>query len=622
MKQNIKKVGVFIAVFLMIFSTAYAAPIGVTKSNPFSDVPDNHWAIQYILDMYNKGIILGSMQGNSRLFKPEEGISKLEAVTLIARIMGSNDNETAVNTAYDKYKAVLDEAKIPSWASKEVAYAMDRGVVTEGDVKTFIDSKGNQAKLLRHEMAIYIVRAMGLEDTAKSIKYPTLSFTDFFNIPEASRPYIKVAVDQGVFDKNGDAKGQFNPLNQLTRAEVAKIFSLSYDKINKTSSGTTTSDTSVMDVTIDSVIESSNVNYLSYKTSDGKTEILNIDPNAVITVDDKTASISDIKSGMSAKIKVKGSNVTQIEAKSLEKNVSGTVFSIFYGSDPILTLEDKDGNRVSYHLTGATIKKDGKTASVNDIEPKDVVEAVASGDKIISLDVTSGVRQYEGTLKEVKLDGTKLLLTMDTDDGTETFEISDDASIKRNKRSADWTDLKKGDDLEVTVEGDLVTVINATSTDRDISGSITGIFISSSPEITITNDEGDMTYALASDADIKIDGRTAVDGIYNLRLGYQAEASVESDEIVKLSVSSTKENSLIFGTIKRIETKSNLISISVYDETTKKTSDVVILVTDDTKIYDKDGDIIKLRDLDEGDSVTARVQDEGGILKAIFISIE
>jgi hypothetical protein len=247
---------------------------------------------------------------------------------------------------------------------------------------------------------------------------------------------------------------------------------------------------------------------------------------------------------------------------------------------------------------------------------------VASGDKIISLDVTSGVRQYEGTLKEVKLDGTKLLLTMDTDDGTETFEISDDASIKRNKRSADWTDLKKGDDLEVTVEGDLVTVINATSTDRDISGSITGIFISSSPEITITNDEGDMTYALASDADIKIDGRTAVDGIYNLRLGYQAEASVESDEIVKLSVSSTKENSLIFGTIKRIETKSNLISISVYDETTKKTSDVVILVTDDTKIYDKDGDIIKLRDLDEGDSVTARVQDEGGILKAIFISIE
>ncbi|MDI6601620.1 MAG: S-layer homology domain-containing protein [Thermoanaerobacteraceae bacterium] len=620
MRQSIKRFFVFLTVFLMTFSTAYAGPVQVANSNPFSDVPDNHWAIQYILDMYNKGIILGSVQGTSRLFKPEEGISKIEVVSLLARVMGSNGNETAVNAAYEKYKSVLDQAKIPSWAAKEVAYAMDRGVVTEDDIKTFIDSKGSQVKLLRHEAAIYIVRAMGLESTAKSLKYPTLSFTDYFSIPDASVPYIKVAVDEGVFNKNGDSRGRFNPLDQIKRAEIAKILSVSYDKINKTSE--TSPNTTSKDVTIDSVIQSSNVNYLSYKTSDDKTEILNIDSKVTITLDGRTAILSDLKNGMPAKIEVKNNVVTRIEASSPEKKISGTVFSIFYGSDPILTIEDEDGNRVSYHLTGASIKKDGKTATVNDVEPKDTIEAVATGDKILSLEVTSGVRQYEGTMKEVKMVGAKLMLTMDTDDGIKSFEISDDVSIKRNKRSAEWTDLKKGDDLEVTVESELVTVITATSTDRDISGSITEIRISSNPEITITTEDGDMTYALSKGAEIKVDGRTAVDGIYNLRLGYQADASVESDEIVKLIVSSVKEKSLIFGTIKRIDKSSNLISLSVYDETTKKTSDMVILVTVDTKIYDRDGDIVRLRDLDEGDSVTVRVQDEGGILNAIFISVE
>ena len=79
---------------------------------------------------------------------------------------------------------------------------------------------------------------------------------------------------------------------------------------------------------------------------------------------------------------------------------------------------------------------------------------------------------------------------------------------------------------------------------------------------------------------------------------------------------------MISGTIKRVDNNAKLVSITVYDESSKKTSDKVVLVTSDTKIYDDDGDIIRLRDLDEGDAVTARVQNEGGILSAVFISLE
>ncbi len=623
MRKNIKRFFVFLLSFMMILSAAYAAPLQVSNSNPFSDVPNDYWAIQYILDMYGKGIILGSSQGSTKLFKPEESISKVEVISLIARMMGSGSNTAAAAAAYTKYKSALDQAKIPDWAAKEVAYAMDRGVVTQDDIKAFVDGSGSQTKLLRHEAAVFIVKAMGLESTAQDTKYPTVSFTDYFSIPEASLPYIKVAVDQGVFDKNGDTRGRFNPTDQVKRSEIAKILSVSYDKINKTSGTDTTPGTTTSEkVTISSVTQGSSVNYMSCKDSDGKSQILDVDLTALVTLDGKTAKLTDIKSGMSANIELKNNVITKIAATSTSDEISGTVYSIFYGSDPIVTIEDKYGDRVSYHMADASVKKDGKTAAASDIEPNDTVTAVVSGDTILSIEVTAGENEYTGTLANIKMSGAKIMLTMDTDNGSVSLEVADDANIKRNKKSAVWTDLKKGDKLTVTTESGVMASLTATSTDSSVSGSITGINISSDPEITITNEDGDATYAISEDARIKIDGRTAVNGIYDLRLGYQVDTDVESDEIVKLNASSEKQNRLVSGTIKRIDTDSNLISLSVYDETTKKTSDMVILITSDTKIYDEDGDLLRLRDLDEGDDVTAKVQNEGGILNAVFISVE
>ncbi len=540
MKKTVEKFFIILLSFMLSLSAVYAAPAG---SGTFTDVNDDHWAARYITDMYNKGIIMGTVQGDKRYFRPEDNISKVESVILIARSMGSTGNNAEVDAAYNKYKPMLDQARIPDWAEKEVAYAMDKGVVTQNDLNTFIDKGGSQTKLLRYEAAVYIVRAMGLESEAKGLNDPALGYTDSKSVPDWARAYVKVAAKQGVFDKDGDYSGRFNPGNQLKRSEIAKILSISYERLNKSP----------------------------------------------------------------------GSPSTEI---------SGTVFSVFYGSDPIITIVDKNGIRASYHLAGAAVKKDGKAATINDLEHDDNIKAIISGDKVLSIEATPGEKNYTGTLTEIKTDGALLKLTMDTDDGEVRLTLSDDADIKRNRKTAEWTDLKRGDELKaIEKDGTLVSVI-ATSMDRSISGSITKICISSMPSITVTGEDGDETYGISKDARIKVDGRTAVDGIYNLHLGFLIDADVESDEIVKINASTEKENYMISGTIKRVDNNAKLVSITVYDESSKKTSDKVVLVTSDTKIYDDDGDIIRLRDLDEGDAVTARVQNEGGILSAVFISLE
>ncbi|WKV08213.1 DUF1906 domain-containing protein [Thermoanaerobacterium sp. CMT5567-10] len=49
---------------------------------PFQDVPENHWAAQVILDMYNRGLL-----SKSTAFRPDQPITRAEAVALIDRVL-------------------------------------------------------------------------------------------------------------------------------------------------------------------------------------------------------------------------------------------------------------------------------------------------------------------------------------------------------------------------------------------------------------------------------------------------------------------------------------------------------------------------------------------------------
>ena len=71
---------------------AHFAELTLTDTNAFSDVPGTHWAVRYINSAAAKGWITGYPDGT---FKPEAGITRVEVVTLVGRML-----DRAADSAY------------------------------------------------------------------------------------------------------------------------------------------------------------------------------------------------------------------------------------------------------------------------------------------------------------------------------------------------------------------------------------------------------------------------------------------------------------------------------------------------------------------------------------------
>jgi len=71
-------------------------------NNPFADVPDNHWAKNYILYCYENGITKGT---SATTYSPERAISSKEFLTLVMRLMGYESEP--VSSLDDCVKATL-----------------------------------------------------------------------------------------------------------------------------------------------------------------------------------------------------------------------------------------------------------------------------------------------------------------------------------------------------------------------------------------------------------------------------------------------------------------------------------------------------------------------------------
>ncbi len=84
---------------------------------PFTDIPQDHWALGYINAMYNDGLINGYEDGT---FWPDRSLSRAEAVTIINRILGRKPLREYLQTADINPFPDLDEDK---WYFEDVLEA-------------------------------------------------------------------------------------------------------------------------------------------------------------------------------------------------------------------------------------------------------------------------------------------------------------------------------------------------------------------------------------------------------------------------------------------------------------------------------------------------------------------
>ncbi len=600
-----------LSVLLAALVLAAGMPLSAGAARVFTDIGDGEWYDTFVLEAYEAGLITGRSDAT---FRPNELISKVEVIVCLARLAGYTEG-LALDSYIQKYNYVLTQNKIPSWANGYIAFGLDKGIVTQEELATFIKSDGvtsNYAK--RYEVAVYFARALGLKKEAESYINLVLDFADNEIISQWSRGYIKALADRNII--SGDTQGKFNPNNEINRAAVATMLAKSIQFAGSIQAGTTG-----IEGRIEEIVSGTGRTVIKIAVTGGGMDMYDTASNVTVRLDGITASLSGIAAGQQGIFGIKDDKIVSIDVTSSVETVEGIARGVFDGGEySSITIEDDDGDRSTYRVAPSTvIRLEGSAVSLAQISSGDRATITASGNYATRIEAEKKTKTVMGILAELKTDKNLVLVLKK---GTQEIEypVDDDADVERDGRNRGLEDLRKGDEIEITTEYGIVVKIEAESVDRDIEGTIYSLLIARPHQLTIMNEDGELeTFLIPVDVDIELDGKTA--GIYDLRLDYIIEAEVESDEIVSIEAESVVSQNDIMGTVEYVNTSVNVITLKVFDISVNANVTKQVNVNNDTRIIDADGDKRYLRHIDVGDRLMVVGHSELGVFIADTIVI-
>lgn len=195
------------AVFIFLntgFATATVNIINLT------DI-EKHWIKNDKEDLYllqHLGIFQGYSDGT---FKPANQITREEFTKILVVALGE---ELTVPEKADSFKDVPSNR----WSHGFIEKAVEEGIISPKEYSGYFNPK---APITRQEMAIMIVRALGLAPQIITNKEKTI-FLDDAKIPLWAKPYINFASEKGIITGYTTSKGsEFKPSQTAARAEAA-----------------------------------------------------------------------------------------------------------------------------------------------------------------------------------------------------------------------------------------------------------------------------------------------------------------------------------------------------------------------------------------------------------------
>lgn len=283
----------------------------------FVDIDGYEWAEKAIEKMAIKGVVKGYGKGK---FAPHKPVTKLEAIIMALRVMGYEDE---AKLDLEKVKKGNKKLKykdfVQAWAYGYVSIALEKGILDEIDLLDF--KLKEPAK--RHEVAKYIIRALGLEEEAQKYMKEDLRFIDKGAIPLGTVGHIYLSDKMGIIQ--GYPNGTFLPNKPVTRAEMAVLIARLDDK---TKSEIDNNEEYAEIISVDS-------NRLALKIND-KISIYNISEDIpVYSLEGKYVSIDELSVGMKIKIQLNDKKtIIFIEIK--DKEDEDTVIENVYGQNNLM----------------------------------------------------------------------------------------------------------------------------------------------------------------------------------------------------------------------------------------------------------------------------------------------
>lgn len=178
--------------------------IRVLYLESFKDVSEKYWAKKYIEELATTQLLKGYPD---KTFKPTRMVRRAEFAVLLVRTK-QIDLEDVNQISTDVYSDISNH-----WGAPYIMAVSQAGLMTGYKDRTFLPNRiANRA-----EVVTSLVKMDGL---TLPVHTPISQFVDIPN-DHWVNPYVDVAVDSGL--ANGYPDGTFQPLRQVSRAEMAKF---------------------------------------------------------------------------------------------------------------------------------------------------------------------------------------------------------------------------------------------------------------------------------------------------------------------------------------------------------------------------------------------------------------
>ncbi len=177
----------------------------VTAKQYYQDLGSVAWAVSHINKLTDAGILSGDGNG---FFRPNDTVTRAEFVKMIVSAF-----QLPASTKQSSFSDVTNQ-----WYAPFVATATENGIAN-GISATYF---GANDKITRQDLTVLCYRAANLAGVSLD-GYVLASPNDMIAVADYAKEAVEKFYAAGII--NGDEKGGFNPNNNATRAEAAKILS-------------------------------------------------------------------------------------------------------------------------------------------------------------------------------------------------------------------------------------------------------------------------------------------------------------------------------------------------------------------------------------------------------------
>lgn len=192
-------------ILIFVFTVLCVCQVNATEIS-FPDVPEEHWAYEYVTDMAKRGIINGMPDGR---FLPDDIVTREQFAKMFVLAIGIEMVPT------DNY--FVDAEGRWSIDYVRAAYKYLGGSAYPNNPKRILFNP--QSSTLRFEAARALSIYFGYDETEDYSALYTM-FDDFEGTDPHFHGYVYQAVKHGLMQGNNF---KFNPFGSLTRAEAATI---------------------------------------------------------------------------------------------------------------------------------------------------------------------------------------------------------------------------------------------------------------------------------------------------------------------------------------------------------------------------------------------------------------